>query len=532
MPVPLVTANRGPPGSPLPGYNKRRYLSFDIDDSLPSRLNFAFMKTSIRSVATVIFAVISFALLPHAGGVIPPPDGGYPGFNTAEGTRALQSLTTGVANAAVGWYSLFSDTGGSYNTAIGAGTLLANTGDQNTAIGVGALLSNTSGGQNTANGAFALFTNTEGLLNTATGANALFSNTTGDDNVAVGYQTLYHNTIGGINTAIGWQALFNNTEGNSNTATGVNVLFSNTSGSFNTASGAGALFYNTVGADNTATGHAALNSNTEGNFNTASGTSALLSNNTGDNNTAIGVGALASNTTGDDNTAIGTSALDTNTGSLNTALGRLAGSNLTTGSYNVCIGAGVQGVAGEFSTTRILNIGSTPIVGGINVVIDSLGGLGDGRLGFASSSRRYKQQIQRMEKASEILFDLKPVTFRTKGDSGDSARVKHYGLIAEEVATVDPDLVVFNREGKPETLRFDSINAMLLNEFLKEHRRVEDLKLLMAQQRNDFETAIARQQKAMKAVVARLNEQEAQIQKVSAQVDVRKSDTQMLVGKR
>jgi hypothetical protein len=174
------------------------------------------------------------------------------------------------------------------------------------------------------------------------------------------------------------------------------------------------------------------------------------------------------------NTAIGGEALYSNTsGNNNTALGSSAGSGIT-GSNNVCIGSGVQGVAEENNTTRIRNIGSTPIVGGISVVISGTGGNGDQPLGYASSSGRYKQEIQPMDKASETLFALKPVTFRAKGSSGDAAQVKHYGLIAEDVATVDPDLVVFNPEGKPETLRFDSINAMLLNEFLKEHRKVDD----------------------------------------------------------
>jgi hypothetical protein len=222
--------------------------------------------------------------------------------------------------------------------------------------------------------------------------------------------------------------------------------------------------------------------------------------------------------------AAGIFALENNTtGQSNTALGSGADAFLTTGNNNVCIGSGVTGVAGEGNTTRIRNIGSTPIMGGITVVIDATGGIGDGRLGFASSSRRYKQEITPMENASESLLALKPVTFRAKGAMDDTTRVKHYGLIAEEVATVNPDLVVFNSEGQPETLRFDSINAMLLNEFLKERCKVE-------QQRKDFEAAIARQQKEIEALTAMVKEQASQIQKVSAQLEVSKPAPQTVLN--
>jgi Chaperone of endosialidase len=399
------------------------------------------MKNRNTIFSTILLLISCCGLLvPKVFGVVPAPDGGYPGFNTAEGTNALKNLTTGVGNAAVGWYSLFSNTDGSFNTAVGAGTLLFNSGDQSTG---------------------------DGTQNTAVGTAALLFNTTGQQNTATGVVALEGNTVGSVNSAFGFGALQNNTEG----------------------------------SDNTAMGAFALAANTIGNFNTASGVSALQTNTTGLFNTASGYGALTGNTAG----------------SSNTALGKLAGFN-TTGDGNVCIGADVFGVDGESNTTRIRNIGSTPIVGGTTVVIESTGGIGDARIGYASSSRRYKQEIKPMENASERLFALKPVTFRAKSNTDGAARVKHYGLIAEEVAMVDPDLVVFSPEGKPETLRFDSINAMLLNEFLKEHRRVEELKSAMAQQRKDFET-----------VVARLNEQEAQIQKVSADIEMRKSGSQMLV---
>jgi hypothetical protein len=179
-------------------------------------------------------------------------------------------------------------------------------------------------------------------------------------------------------------------------------------------------------------------------------------------------------------------------------LGFAAG-RLITGNGNVCIGASVDGVAGENNITRIRNIGSTSIVGGINVVIAGTGDIGDQILGHASSSRRYKEDIKPMDQASERLFALKPVTFRAKGDP---AHVRHYGLIAEDVATADPDLAVCNPEGKPETLRFDSINAMLLNEFLKEHRKVEQM-----------EATIARQQEQIEALAAGLHKVTAQVER-------------------
>jgi len=427
------------------------------------------MKTTPRSLAFVTLTLVGFARLPATHAVIPPPDGGYSGGNTAEGQKALFSLTAGGFNTAVGYFSLRSDTGGSFNTAIGAGTLLTNTGDQNTATGTGALLSNTSGAQNTANGAFALLSNTDGVLNTATGANALFSNTTGDDNVAVGYQALYHNTTGGINTAIGWQALFSNTEGNSNTATGVNVLFNNTTGNFNTASGDGALFHNTVGSENTAVGHAALNNNTEG--------------------------------------------------SLNIAMGKNAGENVTTANEVICIGA--LGANVEHSC-YIGNIANS--FGGSSAVYISE----FGKLGLQVSSRRFKDDIRPMDQVSEVIYSLRPVSFRYKQDI-EPTRPLGFGLIAEEVEKINVDLVTRDRNGQAIAVRYDAVNAMLLNEFLKEHHKVEELTSAMAQQRKDFEAAMAQQCKTTEAVVARLNEQQAQIQKVSAQIEARKSASQMLV---
>jgi hypothetical protein len=389
------------------------------------------MKTVMHSVyPAVVIAFACFALLPNAYAVIPAPDGGYPGFNTAEGQNALFSLTSGVANTAIGGYSLFSDTAANSNTGVGAATLVFNTGDSNTAVGAAALLLNTASGS------------------TAVGASALQSNSTGPGNTAVGYSALLANTTNGGSTATGYQA---------------------------------------------------------------------LAASEGPGNTAVGYQALTNVTTGSNNTALGAS----------------AGSGNATGSGNVYIGAGVFGF-NENNTTRIRNIGSTPFVGATNVVISDIGGNGDGHLGYSASSRRYKEDIKPVDKASEALFALKPVSYRAKGNA-NATNVKLYGLIAEDVATVDPDLVVFKSEGQPETLRFDSINAMLLNEFLKEHKKVETqqasiakLKATVVQQQRQFEATAAQHRKEIHNITTQLKEQTIQIQKVSAQLELSRRDRQIV----
>jgi len=361
-------------------------------------------------------------LSPVAQAVVPAPDGAYPGFNTAEGTNALFSLSSGVWNTALGGQALFKDTTGSVNTAVGLNALYSNTtGSQNVAIGTQALQSSTSSG-NTATGYAALFSNTIGDANTANGAFALVNNTTGFDNVAVGWEALVSNTGGHFNTATGFQALFRNTTGHSNTADGV-----------------GAIHYN---AD----------------------------------------------------------------GSFNVAMGGFVGLNIIHGNSNIYIGYGVSGPSDESATTRIGNIGSTAYNTGRYVQVDAAG-----KLGYVVSSRRYKHEIKPMEKASEGLYALKPVTYRYNGDI-DPAHVRMFGLIAEEVNKVAPDLVVRNEKGEPETLRLDSINAMLLNEFLKEHQKVRRLEAALA------------------AVNERLKEQDAKIDKVNAKVELTKPASQMAIN--
>ena len=411
------------------------------------------MKTRIPPVL-ITLALVCFALLPKAQAVVPPPDGGYPNFTTAEGQNALFSLITGAANTAVGWRSLFSDTEGSFNTATGAGTLLLNTSSQNTAFGAAALLFNTTGLSNTAVGAAALLHNTIAEGNTATGAFALSTNTTGHSNTAIGRGALQNNMSGDQNTAIGDQALFLDTTGHSNTATGSLALFVNN------------------GIQNTANGAAALGSNSTGNANTAIGDAALI------NSTA---------------------------GSGNIALGAIAGDNVTTADDVICIGAPGANVSNSCYIGQIFGQTSS---GGTAVFINS-----NGRLGTTTSSRRFKEEIRPMDKISEALFSLKPVSFHYKKEI-DPAGTSQLGLVAEDVEKVNPDLVVRDKEGKPYSVRYEQINAMLLNEFLKEHRKNE-------QQRKDFEAAIAQQQKQMEALSAGL-------QKVSAQLELSKAAPQVV----
>jgi hypothetical protein len=347
--------------------------------------------------------------------------------------------------------------------------------------------------------------------NTAEGQNALLNLTTGTANTAVGFSSLSAMKKANFNTALGAGTLLVS-GGDENTATGAGALLSNTNGEQNTATGAFALFLNTEGTFNAATGDRALFSNTLGSNNTANGATALSNNTVGTDNTADGVSALANNVTGNLNTAIGVNALFNNTaGSNNIALGFLAGDNVT-GENNIDIGA--EGVADDSNTIRIgTNQRGTFIAGirgattananAIPVLIDSAG-----QLGTLSSSRRFKKEIEPMDKASEAILALKPVTFHYKSDN---TGMPQFGLIAEEVARVNPDLVVRDKNGEIYTVRYDAVNAMLLNEFLKEHRKVQKL-----------EATVAQQQKGMEALAAELKEQAAQIQNVSARVEVSK----------
>jgi len=339
--------------------------------------------------------------------------------------------------------------------------------------------------------------------NTAEGSGALFSLTTGTNNTANGDTALNHNTIGFNNTAIGNTALFANSSGQRNTATGHNSLLTNTTGSYNTADGAGALKYTTTGTYNTANGYGALNTNT-----------------TGLGNTADGAGALLHNTTG----------------RLNIVLGAAAGQNLTTGSNNIDISN--PGVAAESNIIRIGNqVAFTDVVGivhpahtktfiagihgatasgAVTVYVNS-----SGQLGTLPSSARFKHDIHSMDKASEVILALKPVTFHYKAEI-DPKGIPQFGLVAEEVEKVDPDLVARDDQGKVYTVRYEAVNAMLLNEFLKQHRKVQEqqttitqLRSTVAQQGKDFQATAAHQQKQIEALTMGL-------QKVSDELELSK----------
>ena len=324
-----------------------------------------------------------------------------------------------------------------------------------------------------------------------------------NDNTFLGDGALLNNTIGFGNTAIGFQSLYSNATGGANTATGSGALELNTTGVNNTANGYGALHSNTTGNNNAANGLFALYFNTVGFQNTANGVSALYFNTTGHRNTANGHQALLSNRTGINNTADGSQALYHNTGSDNVGLGFNAGNNLTTGSGNVCIGSGVLGVAGESNTTRIKNVYSS-VASGRAVYVNS-----DNKIGTLVSSRRFKNEIKTMDKVSEAILALKPVTFRYKKEIEPNGAIM-FGLIAEEVEKVDPDLVSRNEKGEAETVRYDAVNTMLLNEFLKEHKKTEKLEATVA------------------SLIATVKEQAAQIQKVSAQLEASKPAPQVV----
>jgi len=322
------------------------------------------------------------------------------------------------------------------------------------------------------------------------------------------------------NTAIGFQALFSDTTAEFNTAIGSRALQSNTTGCCNAATGSSALVSNTTGAGNTATGVDALFSNTSGGSNTAIGIGVLERNTTGNNNTATGIGALGFNTNGNNNTAEGAGALLNSTGSNNIALGTNAGINLTTGNNNIVIGA--SGTAGESNTIRIGRVGvqksaylrgisGATVASGVTVIVDT-----NGHLGTVQSSARFKDEIKPMDKASEAILALKPVTFRYKKEL-DPDRIPQFGLVAEQVEKVNPDLVGRDGDGQVYTVRYEAVNAMLLNEFLREHRKVQQL-----------EATAAEQQKEIKALSASLKKQAAQIRKVSAQLEISKAAPQVV----
>jgi hypothetical protein len=452
--------------------------------------------SSPRALVLVTLFVAFFAFLPGAQAVCQEGCDST-NFNAFLGDDALISNTIGAGNTAIGWRSLFSNIDGSFNTGLGGGTLVLNNGSSNTAVGAAALLLNTTGVENTAVGTDAMVFNDSGLQNTAIGAFALFNN-----------------TAGGADTAIGWSALTNDNGIGSNTAVGASALSLNTSGFENCALGTDALVFNDSGS-----------------FNNAVGAFALDQNVNGDGNNAFGDSALFSNVSSFGNTAVGDSALFGSTGSVNTALGVGAGLNQTTGSNNIYICD--SGVAGE---SNVIAIGASPstlldytdtFIGGIfgNPTAGSAVYISaSGQLSTTPSSRRFKDDIKPMGNTSETIFSLKPVTFHYKDEKRNP--LQQWGLIAEEVEEVNPALVLPDKEGKPATVRYEQINAMLLNEFLKEHKKVEQQQANIA----ELKSTVAQQQKGMEVLTAQLKEQAAQIQRVRDQVQMNSPDARAVVS--
>jgi uncharacterized coiled-coil protein SlyX len=363
------------------------------------------------------------------------------------------------------------------------------------------------------------------LTNTADGQNALLSITTGIYNSAFGIFSLLSLTDGNFCTGVGAGALFTNTA-SENTAVGAGALFSNGTGGTNTAVGAFALFNHATGVENTAVGREALLNDTSSNDNTAVGMFALLNNVDGGSNTAIGVAALRDNVSGGDNCALGRGALRLNEGSGNIAIGREAGTTPPlTGQYNNTILLGILGDADALDPDGRAYIGNVRDVATANldavpVLIDS-----SGQLGTINSSRRFKKDIRPMDQTSEVILALKPVTFHYKdGDTKKARETPQYGLIAEDVAAANPDLIVRDKDGKIYSVRYDAVNVMLLNEFLKEHKKVEAQQATIA----ELKSTVAQQQKGMEVLTAQLKEQGAQIQKVSAQLKVSKPAAQVV----
>jgi hypothetical protein len=434
--------------------------------------------TDITYLTFALIAFVCFALSPQVRATC--QEGCLTNQNTVLGDNALLN-TTGINNTAIGFYTL------NFNT----------TGNDNTAVGSSVLVSNTTGGENTGVGFGVLKANTIGSNNTAVGASALLNNISANSNTAVGFGALNLNTIGSNNTAVGANALLNSISANSNTAIG-----------------SSALYFNSMGNSNTAVGSNVLIANTTGSGNTAVGTSALLANSTGSTNTAVGLNALFINSSGSSNAAMGHRALFQCRGSSNIALGVSAGYNITSGNNNIDIGN--TAVNGDSGIIRIGNTTHTnTYITGIYGVTLPAGGLvyidSTGHLGTKGSSARFKEAIKPMDKASESILALKPVTFRYKHEL-DPKGIPQFGLVAEDVEKINPDLVARDDHGKPFTVRYEAVNAMLLNEFLKEHRTVQE------------------QQEDIDALRSELREQRALIQKVSARVELQTAPAQTVAN--
>ena len=395
--------------------------------------------------------------------------------NTAIGYAAMLSNVEGFSNTVVGANALTNSTTGAFNTAVGNWTLSVNAGSNNVAVGSSALTSNTTGTRNIAIGTDALVNNTTGSNNIAVGNDALDGNITGTDNIAIGSNALAVNTVS-ANIAIGSNALDANTTGDENVGIGHNALGANTTGERNIAIGHSALDANTVGTNNIAIGTNALGSNTTGLFNTAVGSFALDVNTTGINNTAVGTNALGACTTGTDNTAVGTASFPSITsGSNNIAIGNSAGGTLTTGSGNIYINANAAAAA-EADTIRIgtsqtvcaiAGISGRTSAAGIAVLVNA-----SNVLGTTTSSIKFKENVENMNDTSDNIHKLRPVTFTYKNDE---TKTIEYGLIAEEVDEIYPELVARDENDQPYSIRYHVLPALLLNEIQKQKMIINNL---------------------------------------------------------
>ena len=441
----------------------------------------------IRKVifTTALSALVCFGLCQQVQSATDTPDpGSLPTSNTADGQGALGSLTTGLYNSAFGFLSVLSLSDANFDTGIGAGALLVDNGGENTAVGAGALFSNTTGSDNTAVGAFALFNSTTAGLNVAVGDSALvsFNGTTAFD---------------GANTALGSIALSAETSGEENVAVGRRALESLVSGSNNVAVGWRAGDNYTGGETN----NICIGSGTGG---TAGESNAIR---IGDSASSGGIDVI-NNSTLANVVTIGPG-LSTQGITILTLLGF----------GNVSIGNGLQTTTGA-STCNIGGIfNQTPPAGSHGVVVGPNNQLADATL----SSRRFKKDIAPIDKMSEGILALRPVTFHWKTDNTNEPE---FGLVAEEVAEVNLNWITRNPQGEISGVRYETIPVLLLNEFLKEHKKVEEQQATIT----ELKSTVAQQAKGMEVLTAQLKEQAAQIQKVSAQLEMGKPATKVVVN--
>ena len=353
------------------------------------------------------------------------------------------------------------------------------------------------------------------IRNTAEGKDTLFSLTTGTDNTAIGFNALINNTIGSFNTATGSLALNSNTTALGNTAVGYQALYSNTSGGGNNAFGSGALSSNISGIRNLAVGSGALGSLTSGELNTAVGNVTLFNCVGGNFNTALGRDALG-RTDGDQNTGLGFFAGSnlSGDGTNNIYIGNVGPVPIGTESNTIRLGTQTASIGTYFSESHPMPAHTATFIAGISgtaVAGAAVKVNANGQLGVAPSSERFKAEIKPMDQASEAILALKPVSFLYKKEI-DPHCTPQFGLVAEQVEKVNPDLVTRDPDGKAFTVRYEAVNAMLLNEFLKEHKTVQEQG-----------ATIGRLQKQIEALTET-------VQKVSAHIELTKVTCQTVLN--